>query len=140
MRFRSIWRKPQYVVRATFKTQIAPGQTTIHPGLHANFHDEGGQGGYLDTEAEQRTLGWSEEEREQVEQHLLNHSDFGRGIYLAESAEMRPEDLEPEGCIFTAPDGSVAERCGKARAEDSAYCEEHQELVTTAMALAGEAE
>lgn len=140
MRFRSIWRKPQYVVRATFKTQIAPGQTTIHPGLHANFHDEGAQGGFLDTEAEQRNLGWSDEEREQVEKLLLAHSDFGRGIYLAESAEMRPGELEPEGCTFITPEGTVAERCGKARVEDSTYCEEHRELVSAAMSLSVEAE
>jgi hypothetical protein len=140
MQFRSKWRKPQYVVRPTYKTIIAPGQEQIHQGLRAMFQDDGARGGFLDTEAQQRALGWSDEERERVEQYLLNHSDFGSAFVLADQVDLQPADVMPEGCVFVDPDGPIAEMCGKARAEDSAYCEEHKELVTVAAGLATEEE
>jgi hypothetical protein len=130
MKFRSIWRKPQYVVRPGWKEIVAPGQERIFPALRAQFREGGWpEGGFLDTEDEQRRLGWTDEQREQVEQHLLKHSDFGIGIFLAEEPPAVIEEESDRGCAFVTVTEDAAERCGKRRAKGQEYCPKHAKLL-----------
>jgi hypothetical protein len=131
MRFLSIWRHPVYVVRPAAKTVIAPGQVNVDRGLRAEFREGGWpEGGNFDTEAEQRRLNWTDEDREAVERHLLNHSDFGVGIFLEEQVGAEPDTVpDAVGCAFATITDDGAERCGKRRAKGSQYCKKHEELV-----------
>lgn len=131
MRFLSIWRHPVYVVRPATKTVIAPGQVNVDRGLRAEFREGGWpEGGNFDTEAEQRRLNWSDEDREAVERHLMAHSDFGVGIFL-ESQVGAESDEAPDqvGCAQIEITEDGAERCGKRRVKGSHYCKKHEALV-----------
>ena len=54
------------------------------PGLRARFF-----GHVFDSQKSQAELGWTDEQRKQVEKHLLTHRDFERhgGFYLEEIVE-----------------------------------------------------
>jgi hypothetical protein len=46
----------------------------------------------IDTDSEARSYGWSEEEQEMVEKHLMSHPDFGMKV-LRDRGEQRGDDL-----------------------------------------------
>jgi hypothetical protein len=93
-----------YVVRPKWE-QVHPvsGKVTPVPGLSAQFR---GRDRLFDTEAAQKTLGWTDEERKQVEEYLLGHQDFGYRLWLA------PGQTTPEGLNVNVGSGPQEVRCG----------------------------
>lgn len=90
MIFQSKWDNASYVVRPT-RTVIYPGQgQEIVYGLRAEFR---GKHRLFDSAAAAEERNWSKEDEEKVILHLLNHSDFGFGLYLAPNQTI-PEDLK----------------------------------------------
>jgi len=87
--FMSQFENMTYVVRPKWE-QVHPvsGRVTPVPGLSVNFR---GRGRLWDSESAQKTNRWSDEERKQVEDYLLNHTDFGHHLWLA------PGQVAPEG-------------------------------------------
>ena len=76
----------------------------ILPGLIAKFR---GPQRLFDSEASQIQNEWTDEEREFVENRLLAHKDFGKGLYLAPGQEM------PEGKSEHVRDKSILARKAK---------------------------
>ncbi len=90
MKFISKWHNLTYIVRASQRI-LTPGfglQTT--PGLRARFR---GENRIFDSELSQKQNGWSDEERNQVDDYILAHPDFGHGVYLA-PGEVMPEEKQ----------------------------------------------
>lgn len=127
MRFVSAATRAKYVVVPAYTTMNGPTPVPV-PGLKARFF-----GHIFDSEKSQRELGWTDEERIKVEQHLLNHSDFNRhgGFYLeTESDVVAPRDLGTRRCIafFRNEDGE-SEQCPREPVEGYDYCDEHKALM-----------
>lgn len=103
MRFISRWDNAVYVVRP--KTTVAhpiTGQPMVKDyGLQARF---GGKMHIFDSAVAQKEASpkWTDEEREAVEEYLLQHKDFGFGLYLA------PGEAVPEGVTLPA---APTQRC-----------------------------
>lgn len=116
------------------------GVTETMPGLRARFF-----GHVFDSEKSQRDLGWTDEQRKQVEKHLLVHQDFERhgGFYLDETVEGRgnsessrqaaelrreiglPAEAGDVRCIgMFRNEDNEAEQCPK-EATVGDYCDEH---------------
>lgn len=127
MRFISVAKRAKYVVSGHPKYVEMRGPTPIvQPGLSARFF-----GNVCDTEKMQKELGWTDEERQIVEEYLLNHKDFNRpgGFYL----EVEPDaaapkrDLTVTRCLaFFRNEAGESEQCPNQTLEESDYCAEHQ--------------
>jgi hypothetical protein len=131
--FRGRGRK-KYVVRAT-QQYTDGGLVQTRYGLSAKFVR-----GTWDSLAAQKENGWSDQEREVVERHLMNHGDFGNGLYL-DPEEARAASGEGHGAVIptpptmpgglpqvciattTGPDGVTM--CGKPIEAGSDYCPDH---------------
>jgi hypothetical protein len=127
MRFVSVAKRAKYVVAGHPKHVVMNGATPIvHPGLAARFF-----GNVCDTEKSQRELGWTNEEREVVEEYLLGHKDFNHpgGYYL----EVAPDVVAPRGaptatrCLaFFRNEAGESEQCPNTPEGDTDYCAQHQ--------------
>jgi hypothetical protein len=130
MQFHSFAKQETFTVRPSFKS-IEHGIVSYTKPLRAAFVNH-----RFDSEAAQKSLGWTDEEREQVEQHLLSHYKLGktRGFYVLD-AYMRPTTQAPEPatvvdpgkiqCLFVIPTSEGDERCDKPAVEGGIYCEAH---------------
>lgn len=131
MRFISVPRRAKYVVRPTTRTMNALGMPETHRGLQARFINH-----TFDSVASQQQLGWTDEERIQVERYLLGHRDLDRhnGYHLDDIVEGKPGsrvDLPANAvstrCIafFRNEDGEV-EQCPR-EAQVGDFCNAHAE-------------
>lgn len=111
------------------------GMTMTRYPLRAQFVD-----GFWDSEATQKSMGWSNEEREQVEQYLLTHDDFGHGLfldssepgagpYVATETEATEEEQEKSltVCIASVETDGESKLCGRPTVGDSEFCAKHIE-------------
>lgn len=106
----------------------------------------------FDSEAAQRTYGWTDEERKKVEEHLLNNPDWGRsdgrGIFhdttatvissekdLIEAAKQRGTVPERR-CLFMQEVGEDTVQCDQKIPIDqpSDYCATHEAILEAATA------
>lgn len=148
MLFQSKWRNAAYIVKPTLR-EVHPGYgVQIIPGLRAVF---AGEDRLFDSERAQRDHNWSDEERIRVEKHLLNHKDYGNGIYLAPGQELpeeyvgvarvKPEDKSVARCTFVEfVDGSI-KQCENESMVGENRCSTHREgqvRITKGMVTAGE--
>jgi hypothetical protein len=87
MRFMSKYDNAVYIIDGKSKdTVFMPGGRVQRiPGVRATF---GGRSHIFDSQTAQQKYRWSDEQREQVEEYLLNHQDFGRDFYLAPDEPM----------------------------------------------------
>lgn len=132
MRFQSKYTNANYIVRATTR-QFYPdiGITQLRPGLAAKFE---GRQRIFDSLQAQKYAGWSDEEREAVENHLLQHRDWGNGLYLAPGQEMpkdkaeyaknEPVQVRRCGQLEVTADGDIAQ-CGEQAMLGSEFCNLH---------------
>lgn len=143
MKFQSRYNRHRVVVRPTYKTIIAPGQEKLHTGLHAEFI---GPQRLFDSELQAARLGWSDEQRLEVERHLLESVDFGVRYYLAlgqsvpaehkdaairipEHAQVPPENQEPPedervcAMVWVTEDGTT--QCERKPRKGSDFCPKH---------------
>lgn len=129
MRFISVPRRAKYVVRPTTRTTNVLGMPETHRGLAARFLNHS-----FDSEAAQRQLGWTDEERVTVERHLLGHPDLDRhnGFHLDDVVEGKagtrvdlPANAVSTRCIafFRNEDGEV-EQCPR-EAKQGDFCNAH---------------
>jgi hypothetical protein len=89
MKFQSKYTNAVYIVRPTTRIFYPEmGYSQLKPGLAAKFQ---GPQRIFDSVKTQEMLGWSDEERNLIEDHLLKHRDWGVGLYLA------PGEVLPEG-------------------------------------------
>ena len=131
MRFQSKWNNTSYVVKAnTYMFYPGLGKEKV-PGLVAKFT---GPQRIFDSEKTALERGWTDEQREWVERHLLRHPDFGRGIYLAPGEEMTqeqatlvrdPQRIPKKRCASFALDGDEINQCSAMASLGSEYCEDH---------------
>lgn len=142
MRFASHANRAKYVIAGHPRRRVeaSDGSTYTNPGLEARFLNNA-----FDTERAQRDKGWTDEQRQIVENYLLSHPDFDKpgGFYLdlATSGKSKAEILREAGhpmadqpvmgnerCMFffSDPDvpGAVAQ-CPATKTEGD-YCAEHQ--------------
>lgn len=112
MIFQSRYRNAAYIVRPTLKI-VHPGYgVELKPGLRAEFT---GEQRLFDSLKSQEKYGWTDEERERVEKHLLKHKDYGQGLYLAPGQEL-PKEMQE---IARVPDAGRA-RCAHVEFKDGA--------------------
>lgn len=131
MIFQSKWRNAAYIVRPTVRI-IHPGYgVDLKPGLRAVFK---GPNRLFDTEQAQREHRWSDEEREQVEKHLLKHPDYGNGLYLAPGQDLPTEyatvarvDKTRTRCSHVELSGGDIVQCEEVSMVGSNKCATHRE-------------
>ena len=132
MLFQSKWNKATYIVRPTIRTVIPGYGVNTTPGLRAEFN---GTNRLFDSVKSQENSGWSDEERQRVETHLVKHKDFGNGIYLA-AGEQMPEEYkkvarivkeELPGCTFVSFKDGVVIQCQEPSMVGGNKCQEHRE-------------
>ena len=138
MRFASTARRIKYVVKAKYRTMGDDGQVTPHPGLAARFLNHA-----FDSDKSQTELGWTDEQRKMVENHLLAHKDFDRpgGIFLDTAAGESKADIlraaghpmaeqmatkeQPRCLFFFRNNEGEAEQCPHIAVAESDYCIQH---------------
>lgn len=119
MKFTSAFKAAVYtVVPATYRF-FGNNQRESVPGLRAKFSDH-----ILDTEAQ----GWNDEQREQVEQYLLGHADFGLVLSLLDEAALAAA-ASPYHCLFLVVTGGEANLCGITVATEGEFCPKHKVLM-----------
>lgn len=125
MRFISAARRAKYVVAGHPRYTEHVGPTpVVMPGLTARFF-----GHVCDTEKSQRELGWKDEERELVENYLMQHKDFNHpgGFYLETLVDAEPVRTLTTRCIsFFRNEEGEAEQCPNPTVEGSDHCAQHQ--------------
>lgn len=89
MKFRTKWSKAIYIVRPTQRSITPLGTVDLRPGLRAIFDRETHE---FDSRKAQEAAGWTDEEREAVEAHLLKSKDYGNGLILMPGQNV-PEHL-----------------------------------------------
>ena len=126
MRFQSKYTNAVYIVRPTTRIFYPEmGTSQLKPGLAAKFE---GRQRIFDSEKAAAYAGWSDDEREAVENHLLKHRDWGLGLYLA------PGQTMPEGKVTSGlakPEPISVRRCGQLEVTldgDIAQCKEQAML------------
>lgn len=137
MRFQSKYTNANYIVRPTTR-QFYPdiGITQLRPGLSAKFE---GRQRIFDSVMAQGFAGWSDEEREAVENHLLQHRDWGNGLYLAPGETMpegkreyaKQEQVTVRRCgqLEVTPDGDI-KQCAEQAMLGSEFCPMHDPAAT----------
>lgn len=85
MLFQCKWNNASYIIRRTERIIIPGLGTDLKPGLRAEFT---GPNRLFDSEQAQEKYGWTDEEREFVEERLFRNKDFGNGLYLSGGAEV----------------------------------------------------
>lgn len=126
MRFVSRYRKATYVV-VPARVRIEGGFRETSTPVRAYFTNH-----LFDSEIAQRTYGWTDETREQVETHLQRHVDFGVTLHLDRSATPTPvaaaEGKAPatERCILFTPTDEGVDQCGNAAIPGEPYCSLHK--------------
>ena len=131
MKFQSRYRNAKYLVR--------PYSKVFYPGLGAKpipclMAEFTGIDRIFDSEASQKANRWTDDERKWVERHLLEHKDFGHGLYLAPGETvseeymefMPPESLPPaRRCVhFDVVDNKI-DQCSAEAGVGRDYCSEH---------------
>lgn len=126
-----------YVVEAQRQIMdMATGRSQTTPPLRAKFKDH-----KFDSEIAQRELGWSEEQRKRVEEHLIHHPDFGRsdgrGLFYDNSATISEAELVASGarrrCVFMQDVGEETLQCAEMVDEPGVdYCSLHLPIVIAA--------
>lgn len=120
--------------------EIVAGHKRLVRGLDAQFEDHS-----FDSRLAQKRNRWTDEQRLEVEQFLLESEDFGRpgGIYLADVPDFKPEpQVQADGsvvgeidsrahgsddaCIVTFATPFGAQRCVNKRLGDTMFCASHQ--------------
>lgn len=133
MKFRTKWSKAIYIVRPTQRTMTPLGTVDIRPGLRAIFDRDTHE---FDSVRAQDAAGWTDEEREAVEAHLLKSKDYGNGLilmpgqnipeHLAKLARVDREAVKSL-CTFVAiVDGSV-DQCQEEALPGIDKCKAHAE-------------
>lgn len=134
MIFQSRWKNAAYIVRPTIREVIPGYGINIKPGLRAEFT---GAVPVFDSQRMQDKYSWSDEEREQVEKHLLKHKDYGNGIYLAPGQELPkelekvarvlPKDKKASRCVFVQYVDGQVEQCDQEALVGGNRCATHRE-------------
>lgn len=149
MKFQSRWRN--YALRARKSQRIVHkdlgGFVEVIPPLIAKFK---GSGRIFDSELAQRNFDWTDDERKFVEAKILNHKDFGGGIYLAPGEELTEEQKalvrnqsvfeEPrKRCVSLSTEGFDVVQCPNEAEVGQDFCEEHrqEQKITKGMTTAG---
>lgn len=112
MRFMSKYDNAVYIIDGKSKdTVFMPGGRVQRiPGVRATF---GGRSHIFDSATAQQKYRWSDEQREQVEEYLLSHEDFGRDFYLAPDEVMTPRVKEILEKVRPNPSETPFFRCSK---------------------------
>jgi hypothetical protein len=90
----------------------------------------------FDSKIAQEDAGWTDEEREAVEAHLLKHKDYGNGLilmpgqdvpeHLAKLARVNPAENNPPCEFVEFIDGAV-NQCTEDALPGSKRCKQHSE-------------
>lgn len=108
------------------------GKVTPHAGLKARFSGQAHQG-FFDSESAQKNLRWTDEQRIQVEEYLMNHPDFGHQIFFA-PGQTTPDGKEPPDttrpsevrCGHFVTDRGEIRQCKNKALLGNDYCALHQ--------------
>lgn len=122
----------------------------VSGGLHARFVNH-----TFDSLVAQQTHGWSDEDRQSVEQALLNMPGFGTagtGVYLDEQLPAGQEGGEHEAvvpakaetavaapalrCIYTVQTPEGSEQCSREARKNGDLCNQHYKLTMSEKAEA----
>ncbi len=138
MRFYSFIDNQKITVTPGYQQTMDGVRRVYQRGLRVRFVNH-----HFDSELAQRNLGWTDDERTQVERALLQHVLFGRsrGIYLDDKVDdipamqvrprVKPSVPAVEGearCIvFRDPGDGTVEQCGNRAEEGSNFCADHEQ-------------
>jgi len=107
MKFMSKYENAVYVFRPKTTVFNQKGERLMTDrGMRAEFN---GLYNMFDSEYAQKRLRWSDEERIELEKYLIQHDDFGNGMYLAVGEEV-PEYLRD---VLPETDQSQFSRCAE---------------------------
>lgn len=133
MKFRSKWSKAIYIVRPSVRQTDQLGIVNLRPGLRAIFDRDTHE---FDSKLAQEAAGWSDEEREAVEAHLLKSKDYGNGLilmpgqdvpeHLASLARVQREEVVSKCTFVEFIDGSVSQ-CEEEALPGKDKCKKHGE-------------
>ena len=133
MKFRCKWSRAIYIIRPSQRTVNQLGIVQIDRGLRAMFGQDSHE---FDSKIAQEDAGWTDEEREAVEAHLLKHKDYGNGLilmpgqdvpeHLAKLARVNPAESGPL-CEFVEFIDGVVKQCTEDALPGSKRCKQHSE-------------
>jgi hypothetical protein len=136
MVFNHFFKDAKYVIRASYR-EVVNGMMVPHRGLRAEFTNH-----RFDSGKAQASLGWSDEERNLVEQYLIEHADFGvpRGMSLEnhtiENLREAPVSIPAlkVRCAAFYRDEETGEsvQCDRSPADSEDFCKEHMAEVVAA--------
>ena len=133
MIFQAKWNNTGYLLRKSRWAYHEGLGKELIPGLWAKFR---GPQRLFDSELAQMTNGWTDEEREYVEKRLLEHKDFGSGLYLAPGESLTDEQKalvknkeaiaeKRTRCQKFWPEGGEIVQCREIATVGREYCTEH---------------
>lgn len=124
------------VVIRPARVVIDNGYRDVTPAIRAEFRNH-----EFDSVKAQEGNGWSDEEREQVEQRLMKHQLYGRrdgrGFWVMgdKATAPKPEDNLPTvmRCLAFVPmDDGTVEQCSNNAVEGAQHCENCAKLAAAA--------
>lgn len=140
MRFVSRQKKIVYTVRrADYKTE--GGIKQIVHGLRAEFRNH-----QFDSEFEATRMGWTDSDREAIEQYLMKHPRFGKTLWLEDARGLKKakaqakadRTIDPDTpitrCIATVAVQGESQLCGQPVVGNSDLCAEHQRVAAAVAA------
>lgn len=133
MKFRAKWSRAIYIVRPTYRNVNHLGMVQIERGLRAIFDRDTHE---FDSKIAQQNAGWTDEEREAVEAHLLKHKDYGNGLILMPGQDI-PEHLRAVArvdrdavasvCTFVSIQDGTVKQCTEEALPGKDKCKLHAE-------------
>lgn len=122
MLFHHVLPQERYVVEPATYRHWGPGQKEKVPGISVQFSNH-----VLDTDQAQFEEGWTDEQREKVEQHLMRHLDFGSKMTVADAADIAVAATPDVMCVFTLTVEGQPYTCGEHAdpRRDDFLCERH---------------
>lgn len=124
MRFHSKYVHARYTMVPDDYEAVGRGRTRKIPGIAAVF-----EGNFWDSEVAQQENGWDDETREQLEQHLLEHWDYGRTLHSLSleqiDAAVASTQPAPPNCLFVRVIDGESWLCSRPAVSEDGYCKEH---------------
>lgn len=117
MKFHSTFSEITYIVRPQ-DIEIKAGRPTTTKGLRAEFHK-----GRFNSESAQKSLGWTEEDRETVEKYLVAHVDHGKSLSVMDIKAIADEAETQQVCLAMYVVAGESQSCGRPCTGD--FCPEH---------------
>ncbi len=123
MRFWSKYAHARYVMVPDDYVEVGRGRTRKQTGVAAVFENS-----TWDSEQAAKQNRWDDATRVDMENHLLEHEDYGKSLRAVSEAEYDQAVAtanRPTNCLFTRTVDGEVWLCGQPAVSDDGYCERH---------------